>query len=112
MREIKFRAWHYDAVEMLHEDLPGDVFRWKNEGQPIVIEQFTGLQDKNSKEIYEGDIVRLGDELYEIIYEVGDFNVGFRKKSGNLTDIGMEFSRKLEIIGNIHENPNLLKETK
>ena len=71
--------------------------------------QFTGLADKNAVDIFEGDIVRLGDNEYGIIFVCGDFHTGFKKTSGgNLTDIGAEIAAKLEIIGNIHENPELM----
>jgi hypothetical protein len=58
MREIKFRAWHKESKEMFY-DGGRHVFQWKHDGQPVIIEQFTGLLDKNGKEIYEGDILMI-----------------------------------------------------
>jgi hypothetical protein len=65
------------------------------------LEQFTGLLDKNGKEIYEGDITENGI----IEFRVGAFRVGSHPLEENSLDLG--------VIGNIHENPELLKvETK
>ena len=109
MRDLKLRAWHYKLQEWHYYDLITLI------GMKTFLDyenwcEWTGLKDKHGKEIYEGDIVKLADGIYEIIFEQGDFQTGFKKKSGNnLTDIGGEFAKKLEIIGNIWENPELIK---
>ena len=66
MREIKFRAWHEygESVRppkpgMIYDDKPGDCLTWLNQHQKITsIMQFTGLKDRDGKDIYEGDLVR------------------------------------------------------
>lgn len=73
----------------------------------IIPEQCSGLKDKNGKLIYEADIVDNGSTKSEVIFENGAFRFKY-----NNQPIGGWFSKELEIIGNIHENPELLKESK
>lgn len=76
------------------------------------VSQFTGLYDKNGKEIYEGDVVKCGDFIYEVCYD------GIRFASFVLIRKGDMFKHyfgeameatECEIIGNIHDNPELLE---
>ena len=66
-------------------------------------DQFTGLKDKNGKEIYEGDIVKSGILTGEVYQQYGYWTA---------TSIGQSLwsQKSIEIIGNIYENPELLKE--
>ena len=148
MRNIKFRIYFKDEEEfmtkpitiedLLHEDwidfenekgtlsLPLKDFRFfygKNENYEIM--QYTGLKDKNGKEIYEGDIVLYQD--WEQCYEGGGndsfinkgiveynesnccFNVTERATI-DIEDVLYEGNEDLEVIGNIYDNPELLEE--
>lgn len=78
--------------------------------------RFTGLYDKNGKEMYEGDIIR-GEDGYnrEIIY--GTMNCGccysvygFALDPFDYEDFVFEYPEQYEVIGNIYENPELIKE--
>lgn len=123
MKEIKFRIWdkklkemHYQSLEDLCEDdywYDGETDVWSvlkdcnSEQERFVIEQYTGLKDKNGKEIYEGDVVIFdyysNGEINEFIIEIQDF--------WELTPFAKDDISDLEVIGNIYDNPELLKES-
>jgi uncharacterized phage protein (TIGR01671 family) len=114
MREIKFRAWdnlvnryQYFTLEKLTK-YSWDEVKWNN----LSIEQYTGLKDKHSKEIYEGDIVMLAKLRLQVIYQAPSFVMKekLKNKIWFTFDIVESQNQFVEIIGNIHENPELLKE--
>ena len=104
----------------------GDIGEISTPVIPETVGQYTGLTDKNGKKIFEGDIVRLTDEHNEIEWTAvvvfgnpnGEYNWGWQLKAigefdGNkdiLLWVDMEESGAYcEIIGNIHDNPELLE---
>ena len=147
MREIKFRAkdwqtskWVYGFLFMGKGDDNRDyAFILQDKGLKVgtarednaiefpcdeahlvdkeTIGQYTGLKDKNGKEIYEGDIVKdidgkvgyiafLQQEMgFVIVWRNSDSRLGHRNRGG-----GYEFDNSIEVIGNIHDNPELIKE--
>ena len=126
MREIKFRAWHLGhkpswkyPPSMLYDEKPGDCLLWKNQGQNIeTVMQYTGLKDKNGKEIYEGDIVSdFEPDYFQVEYSNGSYWCVGYKNGKPIIDMFEPYildkenveSQQLEIIGNIHENPELLE---
>ncbi len=120
MRTIKFRAFvkkeHGDEnfPTGMHEweDVKGWVYLWDmvKEGT-IELLQFTGLTDKNGKEIYEGDVVSdtgCGCIRYRIGFDRGFFSmVGVNPPHYDRIGIWNVY-KGLEVIGNIQENPELL----
>lgn len=135
MREIKFRAWDYQENKMMignnqyGSNEPDAVYserscgaftrlwesiaRFEDSKNRFLLMQYTGLKDKNGKEIYEGDIVIVdwNDSRYkphnrEVKWD--NKNLCWVIEGGCLTIDYIHF----EIIGNIYENPELLEELK
>ena len=110
MREIKFRAWDKENKEMVEVELLGKRVllckngEWENI-EDFEVMQYTGLKDKNDKEIYEGDIVRHATDegVYKVIFEDGGFYVI------NSYDFQTINEYPLEVIGNVYENLELLE---
>ena len=77
-----------------------------DEVDPETVGQYTGLTDKNGKRIFEGDIIRFEDDIGYVIYNGDDAR--FLVDSPNMY-ISMDYSNEFEVIGNIHDNPELLQ---
>ena len=116
MREIKFRAWHHGGGdprvrgEMKHSHPFQSIF-WKaveDEDISVEVMQFTGLKDKNGVEIYEGDIVKIWEEWWNS-GGMGEFkNVVVNFEKGTFQNCYDARKTGVEIIGNIHQNSELL----
>lgn len=123
MREIKFRAWdvkreHYFQPNKFDFENKNDGLPWVHDGSKfitdVILEQFTGLHDKNGKEIYEGDILayqfdgqRHFTNAVKWKTEYGFYIAGITVGEWEPEDI---LYAEYEISGNIHENPELLEE--
>jgi len=74
--------------------------------EDIPVMQFTGLKDKNGVEIYEGDIVKVGNKIMSVLFKEGRWCTLYESSHYRL--YGWVFN-EIEIIGNIHQHPELLK---
>ena len=127
-REIKFRAWHKKRKEMF--SLTGIDWKkeicWDKEAKmelkDVILMQYTGLKDKNGREIYEGDIVKVKYRDRDIITgkEMSYEKIGVVKYNKQVGVIVISYGedwdlirdykgKETRVIGNIFENPDLLK---
>ena len=125
MRKIKFRCWDKVEKRILYHfniasydgviqdiELPYGL-KWEgrvmseNKGEDFILMQYTGLLDRNKKEIYEGDIIQ-GNEKQpnEVFWSECSWMINQDEVS---FDMLSEFNKEMEIIGNIYSNPELIK---
>lgn len=157
MREIKFRAWDKKTKKMREVDsiafhssksafdynpsgLPKMVCLWgkncieykniilQREPKNVILLQYTGLKDRNGKEIYDGDIIDIhqtvnGCNLFQVVWDKIGWSARYVQNEARgmlyeydleeLFDVNYEdqypYEVTIEVVGNIHENPELLE---
>jgi uncharacterized phage protein (TIGR01671 family) len=143
-REIKFRVWEPGSKTMYSMAMVGEPANpsvltekhWRECTEKVVLMQYTGLKDKNGKEIYEGDIVRIlytdwaskpeddprtiqqyliEDKCHigKIVYNAPEFEINFGRGKYGDDDFGSTNHGAhgwIEVIGNVFENPELIQE--
>lgn len=112
----KFRAWYMPfgskepMQEMIHRRASSILSFAEMNSDAYIVEQFTGLKDSNGDDIYENDLVLLDpdDPPYQVIFDEGKFELS-NDYLGLVYDLSEEHM-DCEIIGNIHEDKDLLEE--
>ena len=142
MREIKFRVWDIDERKWLNDNcfylfmgIDGILMRRKRKTHPacgcmssVKIMQYTGLKDKNVAEVYESDLIKIGDRLFEVMFD----SYSDTENIYNLNHLGwfviavvedldedgerneytlIEALKEGVVVGNIHDNPELLEQS-
>ena len=128
MREIKFRAWDKETQKMIKQEEGisgsngfislvefqigyGEGFNPKNI-EEIILMQYTGLKDKNGKEIYEGDNLKYQFSYSKIltapvVYQKSGFYLDDKFEAGLIPLSWIVENGSCEVIGNIYQNPEL-----
>ena len=137
MREIKFRVWDGEQMLSLSQGVSRELiviqensfkgYEMEINFDEVVLMQYTGLKDKNGKEIYEGDILQLTDMEYldmpdfKGIVAINDCEFFLKDKNNESIELWSDgsndyFTMSLiqtteccEIIGDIYSNPELIK---
>lgn len=115
---FKFRAWDKESQKYHNGMEVFDYMRGVLSPDKYVMEQCTGLKDKNGKLIYEGDIVRVIEQCmtntldrnYPMLFNEKTAKFGFKHPDGHFFYFGNNEDFSYEVIGNIHENADLLGE--
>jgi uncharacterized phage protein (TIGR01671 family) len=123
MREIKFRAWDKKKKRMsrfvdLREiiKIDRDDLLFETNIDDLKFMQYTGSKDKNGKgkEVYQSDLIRSRPngyeprEVYEVVWNEDKYEWGIKNKASQITPL-WSFDKDFEVIGNIYENKNLIK---
>lgn len=124
MREILFRGKAINGGQWLYghfTEYAGtsqiwtatDDGTWNAIVDPATVGQYTGLTDKNGVKIFEGDVLRYGETIHRAVFEQRNGTAYFGLVYGSQETLPFghyQDLRQLEVIGNIHDNPELLKE--
>ena len=125
MRSLKFRAWggatNEHPAKMVYDienetGYGGECFGdYLDPSMGWNVMQFTGLHDKNGREVFEGDVLKIdgGGDIIPVVVSFKYASFGITWPEGNFAELKYYFDMPfcdVEVLGNIYENPELLKE--
>ena len=118
----KFRAWlkkeqkmdnEIDHISWLEDELYciGDGITYMVLAEDLVLMQSTGLKDKNGKEIFEGDIVSIDTDEFDLLFVKYESGIYWLMDDEECVEHLSDYYKYVSIVGNIYENPELLEVT-
>lgn len=111
--DVTYNEWYYTVPGKPEEHNVLDTYYFENvyqDEKDYIWEQYTGLKDKNGKEIYEGDIIKMPEWYTKSNTEIVHYyKAGFYPFQEGCMDCLSPIGEEVEVIGNIHENKELLE---
>lgn len=116
----KFRAWlkkeqkmdnEIDHISWLEDELYciGDGITYMVLAEDLVLMQSTGLKDKNGKEIFEGDVVSIDTDEFDLLFVKYESCIYWLMDDEECVEHLSDYYKYVSIVGNIYENPELLE---
>ena len=116
----KFRAWlkkeqkmdnEIDNISWLEDELYciGDGITYMVLAEDLVLMQSTGLKDKNGKEIFEGDVVSIDTDEFDLLFVKYESGIYWLMDDEECVEHLSDYYKYVSIVGNIYENPELLE---
>ena len=116
----KFRAWlkkeqkmdnEIDHISWLEDELYciGDGITYMVLAEDLVLMQSTGLKDKNGKEIFEGDVVSIDTDEFDLLFVKYESGIYWLMDDEECVEHLSDYYKYVSIVGNIYENPELLE---
>lgn len=118
---LRFRAWlkkeqkmdnEIDHISWLEDELYciGDGITYMVLAEDLVLMQSTGLKDKNGKEIFEGDVVSIDTDEFDLLFVKYESGIYWLMDDEECVEHLSDYYKYVSIVGNIYENPELLEE--
>lgn len=116
----KFRAWlkkeqkmdnEIDHISWLEDELYciGDGITYMVSAEDLVLMQSTGLKDKNGKEIFEGDVVSIDTDEFDLLFVKYESGIYWLMDDEECVEHLSDYYKYVSIVGNIYKNPELLE---
>lgn len=109
----KFRAWDKETKTM---NGMAEIYRNRNQeielhprDENIILMQSTGLKDKNGKEIFEGDVVSIDTDEFDLLFVKYESGIYWLMNGEECVERLSDYYNYVSIVGNIYENPELLE---